>query len=240
MSMVICLALAIENLQLKYTGERWLYGILAIYFFYFLHILSIRSGLILGYAGIVILGLFYFRKLVFWKKITLGMIILLTPLTAYKWMPGFEQKINYSVYDFEQFIKGDGQQYSDSERWQSWRAGLEIGNQHPFFGTGTGKFRPALKEYYREVLQKDTYTRPHNQWINVFTCFGLFGLIVFSFVLVYPMTFNLFWNTPLMPTLFIMQLLSMTVEHPLDTAVGTSLFLLFTVMGLSYQDGKGS
>ena len=40
-----------------------------------------------------------------------------------------------------------------------------------------------------------------------------------------------------MPTLYIMQLLSMMVEHPLDTEFGTALFLLLTLVGLSYQDG---
>ncbi len=29
----------------------------------------------------------------------------------------------------------------------------------------------------------------------------------------------------------------MLVEHPLDTEFGTVLFLLITVLGLSYQDG---
>ena len=53
-------------------------------------------------------------------------------------------------------------------------------------------------------------------------------------MLIYPMTFALFWQQPLIPVIFIMQLLSMMVEHPLDTTVGTSLFLLMSLVGLSY------
>ncbi len=59
----------------------------------------------------------------------------------------------------------------------------------------------------------------------------------FLFMLIYPMTFSLFWQQPLIPVLFIMQLLSMMVEHPLDTTVGTSLFLLISLVGLSYEGG---
>jgi hypothetical protein len=51
------------------------------------------------------------------------------------------------------------------------------------------------------------------------------------------MTFKHFWIPPLLPTLFLMQILSMMVEHPLDTAAGTSMFLLLTLLGMSYQEG---
>lgn len=236
-SMVICLSFAIEDTRYKYSWERWLYGILAVYLFYFLHVLSVRSGLALGYAGILLLVLFYFRHLRRWKQLAMIGIMVLAPIVAYKTMPGFEQKINYTLYDFGKFNQGEGAQYSDSERWQSWRAGLVIGNQHPFFGTGTGHFRAELKAYYKNVLKKETFERPHNQFINVFACFGLFGLTVFIFMLLYPMTFSFFWKEPLIPALYIMQLLSMIVEHPLDTTVGTSLFLLISLVGLSYRSG---
>ncbi len=238
LSMVICLAFAIEDKRYKYAWERWVYGFLAVYLFYFLHVLSVRSGLALGYAGIFILCLLYFRHLKRWKQFAVLVLLILAPVLAYKTMPGFEKKINYTLYDLGKFNQGEGDQYSDSERWQSWRAGINIGNKHPFFGTGTGQFRTALESYYKTELKKDSYERPHNQYINVFVLFGLFGLTIFLFVLVYPMTFALFWRQPLIPTLFIMQLLSMMVEHPLDTTVGTSLFLLISLVGLSYVGGR--
>jgi O-antigen ligase len=236
LSVVICLAFAVENWKIKYPWERWVYGCLAAYFFYFLHILSVRSGLALAYAGVLLLVVFYLRKLVLWKKLLLVLIVLLAPVVAYKTMYGFQQKIHYTLYDFDMFMRGEGMQHSDSERWMSMRAGIDIGNRNPIIGTGPGAYRPALAEYYTSVFQRDHYTRPHNQWINLYACLGIIGVIVFTFVIVYPMKFNLFWHPALMPTLYIMQLLTFLVEHPLDTALGTSMFLLFTLMGLSYQD----
>jgi len=238
LSMVTCLSFAIEDKRYHYAWERWVYGFLAVYLFYFLHVLSVRSGLALGYAGILLLVIFYFRHLRRWKQLVMVAIMVVAPIVAYKTMPGFEQKINYTLYDFGKFNQGEGAQYSDSERWQSWRAGLVIGNQHPFFGTGTGHFRAELETYYKTVLQKDTFERPHNQFINVFACFGLFGLTIFIFLLLYPMTFAFFWKEPLIPVLYIIQILSMMVEHPLDTTVGTSLFLLISLVSLSYESGR--
>ena len=234
--MLICLFFAIDNWKIKYNWERLAYGVGAAYLFYFLHVLSVRSGLALTYAGILILLIFYIRKLSRWKQIALAAIVILAPFIAYKTLPGFELKVNYTLYDLGKFKAGEGSDYSDAERWESWRAGLTIGNQHPFFGTGTGIFRPVLEDYYKTVLKKETWTRPHNQWINVFAVLGLLGLTIFVFVLIYPMTFYYFWRPPLMPVLYIVQLMSMIVEHPLDTIFGTALFLVLTLLGLSYQD----
>ena len=236
-SMVICLAFAIEDKRYKYAWERWVYGVIAIYLFYFLHLLSVRTGLAIGYAGIAFLVLSYVRHLHRWKQFVILGLVVIAPWVAYKTLPGFQQKVHYTLFDLGKFTSGQGADYSDAERWQSWRAGIDIGNQHPFFGTGTGKFRKELKEYYSVKLQKESYERPHNQFINVFTCFGLFGLTIFLFSLIYPVTFSVFWKEPLLPALFFMQLLSMIVEHPLDTEVGTSLFLLMMLGGMSYAMG---
>jgi len=235
-SMILCLGFAIEKWKVRYNWERWAYGLTAMYLFYFLHILSVRSGLVLAYAGIIILTIFYLRQLKLWKQLVLITVALAAPIVAYKTLPGFQLKVNYTLYDFGKFKEGQGDDYSDAQRWESWHAGLVIGNRHPFFGTGTGRFRSELETFYKTELKPYTW-RPQNQWINVFTIFGLFGLIVFSFIIIYPMTFSFFWKTPMLPTLYIMQLVSMMVEHSLDSEVGTLLFLMLTLLGLSYQDG---
>ena len=237
-SMILCLGFAIEDRRFKYAQERWIYGLLAIYLFYFLHVLSVRTGLVLAYAGILLLVLFYMRHLHLWKQFAMILLMILAPVLAYKTMPGFEQKVHYTLYDLGKFNEGEGAQYSDSERWQSWRAGIDIGNQHPFFGTGPGRYKAALSTYYKEHYNRDTYEKPHNQFINVFACFGLFGLAVLLMVLISPMTTPFFWKEPILPTLYLMQCLSMMVEHPLDTEVGTILFLLILLTGMSYQKKK--
>ncbi len=235
-SVIICLGFSIENWKLKYRWERWAYGLTAIYLFTFLHILSVRSGLVVAYAGIILLSFFYLRKLNFWKQLALIVILLGTPIIAYKYLPGFQLKVNYTLYDLGKFKEGQGDDYSDAQRWESWRAGLMLGNQHPLFGTGTGTFRSELEAYYKHE-SKSFVWRPQNQWINVFAIFGLFGLVVFIFMIIYPMTYSLFWKPPMIPTLYIIQLISMMAEHPLDTQFGTSLFLVLGLLGLSYQDG---
>ena len=237
-SMILCLFFAIENWKLKYAWERWIYAGLAIYFFIFLHIASVRTGIAVAYAGILILLIFYLKRFTVGKKIVLAVIVIIAPLIAYTALPSFKQKINYTIWDFRQFMKGEGNTYSDSERWESWKVGIEVGKQHLFFGTGTGNFRNEVSGYYHNVLQKEKWTRPHNQFINVFVIFGLFGLTVFIFILVYPMTFKKFWSIALIPTLYLMQILSMMVEHPLDTEIGSGLFLLLTMLGLSLLDDE--
>lgn len=234
---IICFGFFMDDWKLKYKWERWAYAATSVYLFYFLHVLSVRSGLAIAYAGIFLVSIFYLKKLSRLKQLIILGCIIFAPFLAYKILPGFQQKVNYTWYDLRQFRHDQGNAYSDSERWDSWRAGIVIGNQHPFFGTGPGKYRAALQLYYKDVLKKDDWTRPHNQFINVFAEFGLFGLLVFLFMILYPMTFRLFWSPPFIPVLYIMQVLAMLVEHPLDTEYGTILFILITILGLSYQDG---
>jgi O-antigen ligase len=235
LSTVICFAFAADNWKIRYKWERWAYGLAALYQFYFLHVLSVRSGLVLAYAGLLLLILFYMQRMKRWKQLTIIAAILVAPVMAYKSLPGFQLKVNYTLYDLGKFKAGEGEDYSDAERWQSWRAGLILGNRHPVLGTGTGKFRSEMETYYRNELDQESWTRPHNQWINVFVIFGIGGVIVFTFMIIYPMTFSFFWKPPLLAVLYIMQALSMTVEHPLDTTFGTSLFLMTTLLGLSLE-----
>lgn len=235
-SMILCAGFAIENWKLKFAWERWAYAVTAVYLFYFLHILSVRSGLTIAYAGILILAIFYLRRLKIWIQLGMAAMIIVAPLIAYKTLPGLKVKVDYTLYDLGKFKEGQGDEYSDSQRWVSWRAGLLIGNQHPFFGIGTGKFRSTLDDYYKSQLKEYSW-RPQNEWINVFAIFGLFGLIIFLFITLYPMTFSFFWKQPILPTIYLMQLISMVVEHALDSEVGTFLFLMLTLLGLSYQNG---
>lgn len=233
-SMIFCIGFAVENWKLKYNWERVAYILTAVYLFYFLHILSVRSGLVLAYAGIILITFFYLKKLQPWKQVALITMVVAAPVIAYTTLPGFQLKVNYTLYDLGKYQEGDGDNYSDSQRWESWRAGLIIGNEHPVFGIGTGKFRDRLEKYYKEN-NKPFVWRPQNQWINIFAIFGLLGLIIFCFVIIFPMTFSVFWKTAIFPTVYMMQILLMLVEHSLDSEVGTMLFLVFTLLGLSYH-----
>jgi len=233
--LVLCLWLAIEDIRYKFAWERWVYAGLSVYLFYFLHLLSVRSGLALGYTGIGILSLFYLRRIHRWKQLAVLAVLALTPVAAYRWMPGFQQKVHYVLYDIQKYREDPTLNYSDAERLRSFAVGLEVGNKHPFFGAGTGHFRAELAEAYRTKYGLDVYYRPHNQWINVFAEFGVTGLALFCFIFLFPMSRDWFWHPPILPTLYLMQLLSMFIEHPLDTTVGTAMFLVFTLLGLSHQ-----
>lgn len=236
-SVIICLHFFIEKSRIKFSWEPILYLALALYFFYFIHIFSVRSGIALVYTGLVVYALHYVKRLGIWKIIFISATILVLPYLAYKSFPGFEQKINYMIYDLKMYQKDQTANYSDSERFRSYEAGFDIAKKYPFFGTGSGRFREELKSYYQEHFGLDTYNRPHNQWMTMFVLFGLTGLIIFVFITVFPFKFTWFLNPALGSTLYIMQLTSMTIEHPLDTALGAAMFLFFTMLCMNYQMG---
>lgn len=233
--MLICIFFALENWKIRFHWERWIYGASAIFLFYFLHILSVRTGILVGYGGLFFLAILYFRRQKQWMKWLVAALLILMPVAAFKLSPSFAKKVGYSLYDLKMFRQGtDTDPYSDARRWISWQAGLEIGNQHPLVGAGPGNFKKELKEYYVSDGQDFSF-RPHNQWISVFAIFGLLGLIVFLFMLLYPMTYDWFWKPAIFPALYLTQLITMIFEHPLDTEMGTMLFLMLTLLGMSVQ-----
>lgn len=239
-SMIACIGFYVQRWTIKYTWERIAYGIAGVYLFYFLHVLSVRSGLVVGYLGVLVLIIYYLRKITLWKKLALVACVILAPVIAYKTMPGFELKVHYTLYDLGMYKTGQGESYSDSERWQSWQAGLAVGNRHPFIGTGPGRFEKEMKAYYFEELKADNWTRPHNQWINIFAMLGIAGVLVLLFVIIFPMTFSHFWKIPFFASIYIMQVATMMVEHPLDTQFGTSLFLMMSLLALRTEDNAES
>lgn len=234
---IVCLHFFITKSRIRFKWETPLNLFLALYFLYFLHIISVRSGIALAYAGLLVYAFHYIRRLGLWKIAVLAAIILVLPYVAYKAIPSFEQKVNYMMYDLKMYKDDPTMNYSDAERWRSFEAGLEIAKSKPFFGTGSGTFREELRAYYKDHFGLDTYNRPHNQWMTIFVLFGLFGLIVFVFITIYPMKFSWFWNPALCSTLYIMQLISMMIEHPLDTALGAAMFLFFTMLCMNFQQG---
>ncbi len=173
---------------LKYKWERSLIAGMTLFLFLFIHILSVRSGLLVLYISILFLSL----RFMFLSKrylLSIGIIIGLglIPFIAMKTIPSLKSKIAYMQYDFEQYIKGNNKNYSDAERFISMEVGLKIGNQYPLLGVGAGDLKQVVKEVYKkehpEILKPKM---PHNQFLSVYAGTGIIGLAVFLFSFFLP------------------------------------------------------
>lgn len=191
-----------------------------------LHILSVRSGIAVFYF----LSIFILVKTILIQKnyilgIGLIIIIVLMPLAFYKMNSSFNTKINYSKWDFEQYLENNGTNYSDSERITSIIVGIEIFQKHPFFGVGTGDINNEVKQIYKDKFPSyENAKLPHNQIIVVLASQGIVGLLLFLFFYFYPLFYQKGYRSFLATILSLTIFLSFLVESTFETSQGVMMY----------------
>jgi len=75
--------------------------------------------------------------------------------------------------------------YSNQSRLSFWNASLKMFIQQPFSGVGAGKW-PGLypfyegKSYNDENVDMNFAVNPHNDYLEVLSCYGIFGFLLFT------------------------------------------------------------
>jgi O-antigen ligase len=165
--------------------------VLAILFFtVYLHILAVKSGLMVLYLFIVLyaLRLLFTRKLLY----SLGMIVALSAgiYLAYLKVPSFNYKINYLKFTYEEYQRnGMSGQFSDMGRVISYEMAWKVFLQHPWIGVGAGDILDEMTQVYHQYYPQESKPLvPHNQFIVVLLTGGLLALVPFILWVFYPLT----------------------------------------------------
>ncbi len=220
---------------------RW-FVFTAIYLVLFLHILAVRSGLVAFYAVSLYFIIRYLRQVR--KPVTaIALLVLVSalPVFAYLSIPSFQKRITYTYEDVTKYRKQEWNAYSDAERILSIRAGLAIGGESPWLGKGVGDLRQAMRDYFYDHYDKDTFIMPHNQLVSVFAGSGLVGLVLFIAALLIPLLHGGAYRNSLFASQYLIVLISIMVENTFETSVGVAFYLFFTLAGLSHlKTGKTS
>ncbi len=209
---------------------------LTLFLFAFIHVLSVRSGLMSLYLALMVLGAwFVFVK----KRYLLGLAgiaaVVALPMVAYFTVPSFQAKVNYARWDYLQFQQGIGADYPDAERFTSVLIGLDIGRERPIFGIGAGDLDRAVKEKYASKAYGNYQLRmPHNQFVTIFAGTGLVGLALFLVGFFLPLIYQKNWRNPLFLALHAVIFSSFFVENTIENNFGVSLYLFFLLVGLKY------
>ncbi len=234
------LALWTDKFYIRHPAERYIIGGLTAFLFGFIHVLSVRSGILALYLALLVLSFHYiFTR----KKYLAGMVGLLAlvvvPLTAYQTVPSFRQKLDYARWDYRQFRQGTGGGYPDSERLTSIQVGLKIGATRPFFGIGAGDLQQAVEKEYQTAHQgRYNFRMPHNQFVTIYAGTGLVGLALFLTGFFFPLFYKKNYRQPLFLALHAVVFMSFLVENTIENNFGVSLFLFFLLTGLNFLSNK--
>jgi hypothetical protein len=148
----------------------------------------------------------------------------------------FAKKINLNarIYKFlgeyQAMKQGNIGGLSLVQRFEYWKAALGIIRENFWFGVGTGDMDEAFNAQYEKMktrLPVEFRHRSHNQFLAIFTAFGIFGLLWFLFTLIYPpLKLKAFRNFRYF-VFYVIIILSMFFEDTLETQMGVTLFAFF-------------
>lgn len=230
---------ALSSLALMVEADKRLnkliYGLLAFVFVAAVHLLAVRTGIALLYAGLITLAVMF---MIYFKRYRLGVLALVfviaAPVVAYMTVPSFKKKLHYTMYDFDQYMAGKGTNYSDGDRIRSIQVGWDVWKENLLFGQGGGDYKAVVHQYYIDKQLAGKALLPHNQFVRSGLAYGLIGfaLLFLSFVLIFLR--KLAWKNILLILIAQTLFVSMLVESSLERYYGLVFFFLFLGINAQY------
>lgn len=192
-----------------------------------LHLVAIRTGLLMFYLGFVVLLARILLPKVGWKGAFIALIlsVLLAGVAATQ-IPSLSRKLAYVSFDLEQMGQKGQKTYSDAGRFASIMAGLEVVREHPLTGAPNGDISAAMHSAYAKTGNPTVTHPPHNQFLYSWVAAGLLGFLGVCAVLIGPLIDSRFWRKPLLAEGWIMMAAMFMIEAPLESDIGIGLCLL--------------
>lgn len=224
------------------THQLWLLRIATVSIVILLHVLAVRTGLIIFYiSALTYLGLKTFREGDKRKLIVFIASSFIIPIVALNTIPSLQQKIAYMKYDWANYREGNGEHYSDSERIMSYKAGWEIWKSNPILGAGYGDVREDAHLYYDAKYKRSNFFKlPHSQFLLTMAGSGILGLLIFIAGFFTPLLVlrDRSVSTILLFYLYLNYTLSFLVENSLERSISVAFFLVFALFLLKSINEK--
>lgn len=128
-------------------------------------------------------------------------------------------------------------------RFEFWKAAIYIIKRNVWFGVGTGDAQSAFnKAYYRTEtnLTHEWRLRSHNQFLAITVSFGVLGLVLFIFSLIYPVIVLRKKLSGLYFIFLFIAVVSFFTEDTLESQSGVSFFAYFNslLLWLGYSKAE--
>lgn len=192
--------------------------------------LAIRTSWVLTVIGSVAILLHHAIQTRSFRHLIAGTAgILLIGVAAFFLLPSVRVKVEYTLWDRQQYEQGLGQNYSDSERMYSLINAWDLWKKQPLLGVGSGDLYTALKEN-AVLLSLPSANIPHNQIMFTLLTGGIISLMTFlpgyGFLLFakhYRRQFHIL-------LLYLLYSLTMMVEPTFETSMGVLSFVLIVTL----------
>ncbi len=224
-----------KNFYLKFPSEKYLLLGCALFLLVFIHILSVRSGILALYlAGFALIVRYIFLTKRYLIGGMMGLAIIALPILAFQFSPGFKAQVYLMRHNYvEFFIKKNVGEYSDTQRLASYQMAFEAAKSSPFIGVGTGDVKDATEAAYSTHYPTLDPKLPHNQFLFFYTATGLVGVLLFVIAFFVPLFHRKRYLDVLFLAFYTIVFTSFMVENTLETAIGTAFYMVLLVIMLN-------
>ncbi|MCB0515978.1 MAG: O-antigen ligase family protein [Chitinophagales bacterium] len=221
-----------ERFFLRFAWEKTATLIGVLLLIIFLHVLATRSGLLALYSAA--LG-WLVQHIITHKNrrqaLLLAFTLLLLPIVTYFVFPSFQNKVQYSLWDWEMYRKNDPTfKTSDYCRLVSVEVGLKLIKQNPILGVGAGDLHTEVMktydQYYPQMQEKERFL-PINEWIFVWAATGLVGFVLFAWAIFFPLFYKKNYRYSLLLAFYLILLSNFIGENTIEHQIGYSFYLVF-------------
>lgn len=126
-------------------------------------------------------------------------------------------------------ISGSAKGHTLFQRFELWKAAFGIIKENIWYGVGTGDM---VYEYENQLSKmnsdlKGQNLRAHNQYLSIFSCFGILGFIIFISILISPLFYKKKSLKFIFISFFIIISISMLTEDTIESQAGVTFFAFF-------------
>jgi len=189
-------AYMINHIDLKKNG-KWLNISYALFSFITIITLFINKGRIGQIAILPLLFILLVKKFKlsyirsFFTTIFLSIFIF---ISAYNFSSNFKARVKHAKLELTSYVK-ENKRDSITCRFEMWRYAIKLGKKDPLIGIGTGDSiyemtnllgkKQFNKLFYDCGLDMKYQFNPHNNFVLYFMQFGIIGVILLLFVIIY-------------------------------------------------------
>ena len=213
--------------------EKNLLTLACLFFILFLHIYSVRSGLLTLYA---VIGVALINQLLITKNfkqliVAVGILIVLAGISIMV-SPTMRNKLINTQQDVSVYTnEADPNFNSLATRMVSYKTAIEIAKENILLGCGQGDLKDKNDALFkRDYPSITTPIIPHNQFIYYLAATGLVGLIIFTFAFTAPLWVNKFYKFEFMQVAYVILLLAFQFEAMIETQIGVACTLLIVLL----------
>lgn len=144
--------------------------------------------------------------------------------------PGLQTRLYKILFEYNSYmVSRNTRGHSVLQRFELWKAAIGIIKDNFWFGVGTGDMVTVYDKQLREMNSDlaGQKLRSHNQYLSIFSAFGLIGFLVFIFALIYPALLNGSFKDFYFLSFFIILCLSMINEDTIESQAGVTFFAFF-------------